>query len=89
MSWFTIYVLTPHFISYSPLISLVTGLVAEEPSFFSEAGGTPMASIVLASLTYIPFIQTSSNSHSLTQLLWLRVRVTHIPSYKIPSSGSG
>lgn len=89
MSWFTICVLTPHFISYSPLISLVIGLVAEETNYFSETEKHPMVSIVLASLTYIPFIQTSSNSHSLTQLLWLRVRVTHIPSYKIPSSGSG
>lgn len=78
MSWFTICVLTPYFISYSPLIFI---------GHWLSCGGTAMASIVLASLTYIPFIQTSSNS--LAQLLWLRVRVTHIPSYKIPSSGSG
>ena len=66
MSWFTICVLNPHFISYSPLISLVIGLVAEETNYFSETEKHPMVSIVLASLIYIPFIQTSSNSPSVT-----------------------
>uniref|UniRef100_A0A0D3DAZ4 Cytochrome P450 n=1 Tax=Brassica oleracea var. oleracea TaxID=109376 RepID=A0A0D3DAZ4_BRAOL len=42
MSWFTICVLNPHFISYSPLISLVIGLVAEETNYFSETEKHPM-----------------------------------------------
>lgn len=46
-SWFTICVLTPYFISYSPLISLVTGLVAEEPLW--------LALFLLHSLTFPSF----------------------------------